>query len=308
MGRMLSENATSSSTAAPSSVFRAAISALRMKQWTKNALVLAAIIFSGHFTNPEDWVNVGIAFASFCCVSSAGYIINDIRDREADAKHPRKSKRPIASGRLSVGTARIEAVALCLIGGAAAFLVSPPFVAIVVAYFATTMSYSLYFKDLVILDVMLIATGFIWRAVAGAVAIDVAISPWLLICTAFLALFLGFNKRRAELNLLQGDAGAHRKNLTQYSPAMLDQFQGITTSGAIISYALYTVNGPTPWLMLTMPYVLFGIFRYIYLVDQQGAGGAPDETLLRDRPILATCALYALTAVIVLRLVGDGAF
>ena len=114
-------------------------------------------------------------------------------------------------------------------------------------------------------------------------------------------------EKRQEL-LLQGDAGAHRKNLTQYSPAMLDQFQGITTSGAIISYALYTVNGPTPWLMLTMPYVLFGIFRYIYLVDQQGAGGAPDETLLRDRPILATCALYALTAVIVLRLVGDGAF
>lgn len=304
MGRMLSENAT----AAPSSTLRASIGALRMKQWTKNALVLAAIIFSGHFTNAADWVKVAIAFASFCCVSSAGYIINDIRDREADAKHPRKRKRAIASGRLSVGSARMEAVCLCLLGGAAAFLVSIPFVAIVVAYFATTMSYSLYFKDLVIVDVMLIATGFIWRAVAGAVAIDVAISPWLLICTAFLALFLGFNKRRAELTLLQGDAGAHRKNLTQYSPAMLDQFQGITTSGAIISYALYTVNGPTPWLMLTMPYVLFGIFRYIYLVDQQGAGGAPDETLLRDRPILVTCVLYALTAVAVLRLVGDGAF
>jgi len=286
----------------------AAIKALRMKQWTKNILVLAAIIFSGQFTNPEEWIKVAFAFAAFCCVSSAGYIINDIRDREADAKHPKKCKRPIASGRLSVGVARIEAVLLGVIGLATASLVNPAFVAVLVAYFITTMSYSLYFKDFVIVDVMLIATGFIWRAVAGAVAISVQTSEWLLICTAFLALFLGFNKRRAELTLLQGDAGAHRKNLTQYSPAMLDQFQGITTSGAIISYALYTVNGPSPALLLTMPYVLFGIFRYIYLVDRQGAGGAPDETLLRDKPILICCLLYAVTAVAVLSLAADGAF
>jgi 4-hydroxybenzoate polyprenyltransferase len=263
------------------------VRALRTKQWTKNALVFAAIVFSGEFTDPTQWIVAATGFAAFCFMSSAGYIINDIRDREADAKHPRKRLRPIANGDLTVSAAAAEAVLVAILGLACAALVSSVFVAVVVAYFLTTMSYSLYFKQFVIIDVMMIASGFIWRAVAGAIAIDVRISEWLLICTAFLALFLGFNKRRAELRLLKEDAG-------------------ITTSGAIISYALYTVSGPgKPWLLVTMPYVLYGIFRYIYLVDQHGAGGAPDETLLRDRPILINCLLYVFTAAAVLLLAGD---
>ena len=181
-----------------------------------------------------------------------------------------------------------------------AWVVSPQFFVVSLLYFATTLSYSVYFKHIVILDVMFLAACYLWRPVAGAVAIGVAISPWLLLCTAFLALFLGFNKRRGEIMLLEGIGGT-RKSLDEYSPAMLSEFQAITTSGTIISYALYTVLGsPTDWLLLTLPFVLFGIFRYIYLMDQKGEGAAPDETLLRDRPILVTCVLYLIVVVAVL--------
>lgn len=162
-------------------------------------------------------------------------------------------------------------------------------------YLATTISYSLYFKHKVILDVMLLAACYVWRAIAGAVAIAVRVSPWFFLCTAFFALFLGFAKRKAEL-VQVGKVGT-RKNLREYTEAMLEQFQGIVTSSTIVSYALYTVLGNSTWMMLTIPYVLFAIFRYIYLVEHKGEGGAPDETLLKDAPILVTVALYVLTAV-----------
>ena len=286
-----------------------AIKALRPKQWSKNVLVLVALVFSFHFTSPDDWLKALIAFAVFCLLSSTGYLINDIRDRDADRLHPTKCQRPIASGALSVRAAWIETALMGTLSLTVAASLGWPFFLVACLYFATTMSYSFFFKHIVILDVMFLTTGFLWRAVAGAVAIDVDISPWFLLCTAFLALFLGFNKRRGELSLLDPEkAGGFRKNLSEYSPGMIRDFQAMTTSGTVISYALYTVSdwSPTPWLLITLPYVLYGIFRYIYLVDQKGGGSAPDETLVKDRPILVTVMLYSITVfvVLVLNLVG----
>ncbi|MDP2305232.1 MAG: decaprenyl-phosphate phosphoribosyltransferase [Pseudomonadota bacterium] len=278
----------------------AALAALRPKQWAKNVLLLPAIIFSDAIRSPAEWGHLGIAFVAFCLLSSTGYIFNDWRDIEADRRHPKKRFRPLASGELTERTAWLV-MALAFLGALSiAWSLSPQYFVVALLYFATTLTYSSYFKHIVILDVMFLAACYLWRPVAGAVAIGVAISPWLLLCTAFLALFLGFNKRRGEIMLLEG-VGGTRKSLDEYSPAMLSEFQAITTSGTIISYALYTVLGsPTDWLLVTLPFVLFGICRYIYLMDQKGEGAAPDETLLRDRPILVTCVLYLIVAVAVL--------
>ena len=287
----------------PAHVAFAAVRALRPKQWTKNGLVFAALIFAMKFQDPELMLRAVIGFASFCLVSSAGYLFNDIRDREADRIHPTKRRRPIASGALPLPVAWAESVVVLLAGAAIGWWLSPAFLTVVLLYLATTLSYSLFFKHIVILDVMVLASGFLWRAAGGAVAIGVTISPWLLLCTGFFALFLGFNKRRGELALLEAGARGTRKNLEEYSSNLVTEFQAITTSGTIICYALYTVlASPTPWLLLTLPHVLYGIFRYIYLVTACGEGGAPDETLLRDRPILLTVLLYGATVVAVLLL------
>ncbi len=276
--------------------FLAALVALRPKQWVKNLLLFAALVFSGHLTRIDDLLDAGLAFVVFCLLSSTGYVYNDYRDVEADRIHPKKRLRPLASGEVSKTAAwGIMAVAAAA-ALALASVLGTPFVVVALAYFFTTLSYSLYFKHHVILDVMVLAACYLWRAVAGAVAIDVRISPWLLVCTSFGALFLGFNKRRGEILLLDGKVGGTRKSLAHYSPAMLQEFQAITTSGTIISYALYTVQSPNPWLGLTLPYVLYAVFRYIYLIDQKGEGAAPDETLLKDRPLLVTAALYMATA------------
>lgn len=279
----------------------AALVALRPKQWTKNLLLFAALVFSSHFTSAPDVAKAGVGFLAFCLLSSTGYVYNDLRDVDGDRKHPKKRLRPLAAGEVSTQSAwGIMAVAtICAL--ALAWSLGWAFTCVALAYFATTLSYSLYFKHHVILDVMMLAACYIWRAAAGAVAIDVRISPWLLVCTAFGALFLGFNKRRGEILLLEGKHGGTRKSLAHYSPTMLSEFQAITTSGTIISYALYTVLGsPSPWLVLTLPYVLYAVFRYIYLIDQRGEGAAPDETFLRDRPILVTSGLFVLTALLVM--------
>ena len=231
-------------------------------------------------------------------LSSAGYLYNDARDKDADAAHPRKCKRPIASGRLPITAAYAEMVLILGLGFGIAWSISPMFCLVAALYLATTLSYTFYFKHHVILDVMFISAGFLWRAAAGAVAIGVVISPWLLTCTAFLTLFIGFNKRRSELGLMAGKGNATRKNLMHYTPELLVEFQAITTSGTVISYALYTVLGsPSPWLLLTLPYVLYGIFRYIFLVNNLDEGEEPADTLLRDMPLLATVVLYGVTVV-----------
>ena len=276
----------------------AMLQALRMKQWIKNLLLYAALIFALKFTELGMVMDATLGFITFCMVSSAGYIYNDSRDREADAKHPRKCTRPIASGRLPLGAAYAEMVGLLLIGFGVAYSLSPLFALVTFLYLSTTLSYTFFFKHHVILDVMFISAGFLWRAAAGAIAINVLISPWLLTCTAFLTLFIGFNKRRSELGLMAGKGNATRKNLMHYTPELLVEFQAITTSGTVISYALYTVLGsPSQWLLLTLPYVLYGIFRYIFLVNNLDEGEEPADTLLRDLPLLATVVLYGITVV-----------
>ncbi len=283
------------------------VKALRPKQWTKNGLVFAALVFAYQYDRIEAWLLAGGAFAAFCLVSSMGYLVNDIRDRQADAAHPTKRNRPIASGALPVRWAIGEAVFVGALGLFVAFALGWEFLLVTVLYFATTMTYSFFFKHVVILDVMMITVGFLWRAVAGAVVINVHISPWLLLCAAFLALFLGFNKRRGEIALISDEEdpdteelAAVRPSLASYRPSMIQEFQSITSSGAVISYALYTVLGsPTPWMLVTMPFVLYGVFRYIYLVDR-GDGAAPDEILVRDKHILLTVVLYGLTVLAVL--------
>jgi 4-hydroxybenzoate polyprenyltransferase len=286
---------------AQSSLIGSLIRAMRPKQWAKNALLFAALVFSLNYDNQTLALRALAGFGCFCLISSVGYIYNDIRDRAADALHPKKKKRPIASGALPIRLAIIQMIVMAIVGFSFALCLSPEFATVAGAYFITTLSYSLFFKDHVIIDVMMIAAGFLWRAVAGAVVIDVALSPWLLLCTGFLALFLGFNKRRGELSLLEDGAEAHRRNLAEYTPDLLDEYQGLTTSGTVISYALYTVlASPTHWLLLTLPYVLYGIFRYIYLVQVKNEGGAPTETLYKDRPILLTCILYMITVIAIL--------
>jgi 4-hydroxybenzoate polyprenyltransferase len=274
----------------------AALKVMRPKQWTKNGLLAAALVFSGQFFEPARVGRAVLAVVAFSLLSSSGYVLNDYLDREADRKHPKKRLRPIASGSLPEGFALPWMVLILLGGLGIAYWLSPKFLVLSVLYLATTISYSFYFKHKVILDVMFLAACYVWRAIAGAVAIDVRVSPWFFLCTAFFALFLGFAKRKAELVQVGKTVGT-RKNLREYSQPMLEQFQAIVTSSTIVAYALYTVLGTNTWMMLTIPYVLFAVLRYIYLVEQKGEGGAPDETLLKDGPILVTVALYVLTAV-----------
>lgn len=286
----------------PTTVMVAAVKQLRPKQWAKNVFLFPALIFSGEFLKLEPITAALVGFAAFCLLSSSGYVLNDWLDREADRKHPTKQHRPIASGALPLSVAGALLV-VCLLGGIALSLaLSKGFLLIALVYLATTLSYSFYFKHKVILDVLFLSAGFVWRAIAGAVAIEVHVSPWLFLSAVFLALFLGFNKRRAELLKVGAHTGT-RRNLAEYSPQMLEQFQAIVTSATIMTYLLYTVLGPTGWMTLTVPMVLYGIFRYIYLIDRHGEGGAPDETLLKDRPMLFTGVVYLVVAMGVL--VGD---
>lgn len=298
------------SVAAPGFQPTAIVKVLRPKQWTKNGLLAAAVIFSGHFTEVDPLLRTGVAIAAFSMLSSTGYVLNDYLDREADRKHPKKKLRPIAAGTLPEAAALVEMGVVFLIGVGLSWWLGPWFLAAALAYLATTVSYSLWLKHIVILDVMFLAACYVWRAVAGAAAIGVAVSPWLFLCTAFFALFIGFGKRRAELVQLGHDLGT-RKNLADYSPQVLDQYLSIATGGTVLSYALYAVMGPTPWMTLTIPFVLYAIFRYIWLVEQKGEGAAPDETFLQDAPILVTVGLYVVVAIIAMSLphgAGHAAF
>ncbi|HJN76358.1 MAG TPA: decaprenyl-phosphate phosphoribosyltransferase [Myxococcota bacterium] len=287
------------------SIVLAMLKGLRPTQWVKNVFLLAALFFSLEFTNLESVIKAAWGIGAFCLVSSTGYLINDVLDREADAKHPRKRKRPIASGALPVPVAWVEAT-FCFAGGlTAAWLLDPMFFAVALVYFLNTMLYTLWGKQQVILDIMMISLGFLFRAVAGAVAIGVWISPWLILCAGFFALFLGFNKRRGELSVLSEKAGEHRQILREYTTSMLDEFQAITSSGTIISYALYTVLGsPNPLLVVTVPFPLYGVFRYIYLV-QSGEDGDPSHLVLKDKLIMLTGVLYGIVLVGILLFAGE---
>ena len=277
------------------------LKALRPHQWIKNLFVLAALVFSKHIFDPDYMIQAGLAFVSFCLISSATYLFNDIQDRENDRNHPEKRHRPIASGALGVSTAFVIALIMALVAVWLAFGIQLYFGFILIFYILLNLGYSLGLKHVVILDVMIIASGFLLRAIGGALAIEVAISSWFILCTMLLALFLGFVKRRQELTLLENQAGHHRRSLNDYSAQFLDQVIAIVTAGALVSYALYTMSPEvseklgTPYLNLTIPFVLYGMLRYLYLVYSKGQGGDTATTLLRDFPLQLACLLWLIT-------------
>ncbi|MDX2166362.1 MAG: decaprenyl-phosphate phosphoribosyltransferase [Deltaproteobacteria bacterium] len=279
---------------------------LRPTQWSKNAVLFAALIFSKHLFVAGDLLRVTVAFVCFCAVASGAYVMNDLRDCERDRQHPLKSRRPLPSGRVSRGAALVLALGLMATGVAGAALLDRGFAVLVVAYLLLQILYTFSFKEKVILDVMSIATGFVIRAAAGGVVISVPVSPWLMICTFLLALFLGFAKRRHELVLLEGRAEEHRASLREYSPYFLDQMMSVVTASVVVAYAIYAASPEvqeklgTDKLYLTIPFVLFGIFRYLYLVHQKEEGGDPTQLLLSDQPLLLDVVLWILTAAIVL--------
>ena len=275
---------------------------MRPEQWTKNLIVFAALIFGHRLLDPAAVGFSLAAFLIFCAVSGVVYLINDVGDRDADRLHPHKQRRPIAAGDLAVPTALGAAV---IIGGAAvasAFWLRPALGWIVVTYLGLFVWYSRTLKHVVILDVLTIAMGFVLRAAGGAAAIAVPMSSWLLVCTILLALFLGLSKRRHELTLLAGSATGHRRILEEYNPYLLDQMISVVTASTLMAYIIYCTSPETTekfgtgQLVLTIPFPIYGIFRYLYLVHQRGAG-SPSEMLLTDRPLVACIALWGLAVI-----------
>jgi len=283
----------------------AVLQAMRPRQWVKNLVVFAALIFSGRLTDHTAALRALFAFLLFCATSGAIYIVNDLADAERDRRHPVKALRPIASGALGP-VAAIVAVVILLTGSLmAGFTISPPFGAVLLIYAAVNLAYSFRLKEIVIIDVMVIASGFVLRAVGGGLVIDVPVSTWLIMCTILLSLFLAFCKRRQELETIP-DAHEHRTILREYSVGFIDQMINVVTASTVTAYMFYTVSPEvemklrTDQLYLTVPFVLYGIFRYLYLVHQRGQGGSPTQALLTDRPLLLCVGLWALTVVILL--------
>ncbi|RXZ82687.1 decaprenyl-phosphate phosphoribosyltransferase [Paenibacillaceae bacterium] len=275
---------------------------LRPKQWTKNLLVFAALLFSFEKINPVTIGNSIAGFLLFSFVAGCVYIINDYADREADRHHPVKRNRPMASGALNPAVALGFGSFLLLGSLIAAYFLNPLFTVLLAGYFILNVSYSLKLKHIVLIDIMVIATGFVLRAIAGGLVIHVPFTPWFLLCTMLLSLFLAIGKRRHELTLLTGDEqGNHREVLNFYSLPLLDQMTSIVTTATIISYSLFTfTSGRTIHLMWTIPFVIYGIFRYLYLIHIERKGGAPDRVLLEDKPILITVLLYVVSVIIIL--------
>lgn len=280
---------------------------MRPRQWTKNAFVFAALVFDEKLTQVPLFINTLAAFLFFCLISSAVYLINDVADRERDRAHPVKRLRPLASGQLSPRLAIGAAIGMAAIALASAFTVKPALGWIMLAYLLLNLAYSFYLKNIVIVDVMSIAAGFVLRVLAGVVVVQVArFSPWLYVCTTLLALFVGLGKRRHEIILLAENANSHRAILDHYTIPFLDQLISLVTSTTVIAYSLYTFSAPNlppnHLMMLTIPFVLYGLFRYLYLIHVRGLGGAPDELLLQDMPLLLSVMLWAAFVVAILYL------
>lgn len=279
---------------------------MRPKQWTKNVLLFAPLVFSQNLFDSVLLLKTVFAFIIFCLISGSIYIFNDIIDIEKDRKHPRKSKRPLASGQLQKRDLLIPAVIVMVLSLVSAFLLlNVLFLISAIAYIMLQIAYSTLLKHIVILDVFSISAGFLLRVVAGAEAIEVTFSTWLLFCTILLSLFLALSKRRHELILLEDNAIDHRKILFEYSPHLLDQMISIVTTATVIAYILYTISDETVAkfgtdnLKYTVPFVLYGIFRYLYLIHQKKEGGSPEWILLNDKPILFTVVLYGAVSTLI---------
>jgi 4-hydroxybenzoate polyprenyltransferase len=279
---------------------------LRPEQWVKNFFVFAALIFSLRLTDLRAVAVVTAAFVVFCVLSGVVYLVNDVADRRSDAGHPIKARRPIASGALPPSTAIAAALALGAAALFAAFWLHPGFGIVAIVYLSLMVLYSGPLKHVVILDVLAISIGFVLRVFGGAVVIDVPVSHWLLVCTILLALFLALSKRRHELVLLADAAKGHRRILQEYSPYLLDQMIGVVTASTVMAYMLYATSPETAekfgtsLLGLTIPFPLYGIFRYLYLVHQKEGGGSPSEMLLTDRPLLLCVALWGIAIALII--------
>ncbi len=290
--------------ALPIAMFRA----LRAYQWTKNLLVLAALVFAQELGDPVKVALALEAFVAFCMASSATYILNDLMDVEKDRAHPKKRHRPIASGALPLPAAYAMAGGLLVGALLLGYTLGWAFLGALVFYLVLTSSYTLVLKNVIIIDVMAIAFGFVVRAVAGAFAVDVTFSNWLVVCTLFLALFLALNKRRSELVLLEDGATEHRAVLVHYSTQYLDALIYMMAAGAMLTYTIYTCDAAvverfgTDKLYLTLPFVVYGLFRYLFLVHQQTGGGDPGRALLRDWPTGLTVLLWGLSCIAIIYL------
>ena len=285
-------------------ILRALIKSMRLRQWPKNLFILAAVIFDGQLFNRASLLVSIAGVLVFCLISSSVYLINDVKDIESDRQHPVKKNRPIASGKLPVQVAITAAVVLLVISFPAAYLLSPGFAIISGIYFLINLAYSFHLKHVPLIDVLIIAAGFVLRVAAGVTLIAVQrFSPWMYVVTTLLALFIGFGKRRAELMQLSIDANNHRRVLDGYSIPFLDQLITIVSSSTILTYSLYTFSAPNlpenHSMMLTIPFVLYGIFRYLYLIQIKGEGGAPEELVLTDRPLQVTILLFGLAVFLV---------
>ncbi len=278
---------------------------LRPKQWIKNLVIFAGLVFDRQLLDLEPLLRVLAAVVLFCLVSGLTYTINDILDVEADRLHPQKKNRPIASGRLSLRSARIFAVILVLLSFPAAFALSVKFGMICLVYTALMLSYSKWLKKFILIDVMVIALGFVLRVAAGVIVIKVNyFSPWLFVLTTLLALYLGFGKRLSEIKLLEDQAGEHRKVLYGYTVPLLNNLLVVILSGILITYCLYTFSshpdGTNTLMMFTIPFVLYGIFRYMVILQNSSLASSPEEVLLNDRPLQITVLLWALSVVVIL--------
>ena len=279
----------------------ALIKTMRPRQWvTKNIFIFAALVADKQLFKPEAFLRTLAGFALFSLISSCVYIINDLADVEADRQHPEKKNRPIASGKLPVGVAITAAILFVIITFVLAYLLTPSLLAVIGGYFVINLAYSKWLKHVPILDVLIISAGFVLRVGAGVTLIDVErFSPWLYVVMTLLSLFLGFGKRRAELALLAHGAGSHRKVLDGYTLPLLDQYIMIVSGTTIVAYSLYTFSAPNVpenhSMMLTIPFMVYAIFRYLYLIEVKHAGGAPEEVLLSDRPFQLAMVLWGLT-------------
>ena len=277
---------------------------MRPRQWTKNIFLFAALVFDKQFFIADSFLRTLAGFVLFCLISSSVYIFNDLADIEADRQHPEKKNRPIPSGKLPVGAAWTAGIFIVVMTIGLGYLLSPLFAGVIGLYFIINIAYSMWLKHIPIIDVLILSAGFVLRVGAGVTLINVErFSPWLYVVMTLLSLFLGFGKRRAELSLLAHGAGSHRKVLDGYTIPLLDQYIMIVSGTTIVAYSLYTFSAPNVppnhTMMLTIPFVVYTIFRYLYLIHIEDAGGAPEDILLTDRPFQIAMLLWAFTVLVV---------
>jgi len=285
-------------------MFTALLKTMRPRQWPKNIFIFAALVFDQQLFNVDSLIRTVMGFALFCLISSSVYILNDILDVEADKQHPDKKNRPIPSGQLPISAAWIAVGVFVILTAGLSYLLAPGFELVVLVYFVLNIAYSIWLKHIPIVDVFIIATGFVLRVHAGVTLISVErFSPWLYVVMTLLSLFLGFGKRRAELALLTDDASSHRKVLDGYTLPLLDQYIMIVSGTTIVAYSLYTFSAPNVpenhSMMLTIPFMVYAIFRYMYLIEVKHAGGAPEEILLSDRPFQLSMFLWGIVVIVI---------